>query len=63
MYNLPKSQRSLCAQIRCGILPFHIETGRYRGVAEDDRICEYCVLNEVENEIHFILYCPLYHDL
>ena len=27
LYNLPKSQRSLCAQLRCGILPLHIETG------------------------------------
>ena len=63
LYNLPKSQRSLCAQIRCGILPLHIETGRYRGLTEEDRLCEYCELGEVEDEIHFILFCPLYHDL
>ena len=29
--NIPKSQRSLLAQFRCGILPVRIETGRYRG--------------------------------
>lgn len=33
--------------------------GRYRGVIKDERICEYCELNEVDNETHFILYCPL----
>lgn len=62
-FNLPKSQRSLCAQLRCGILPLSIETGRYRGSPEEDRICEYCDLHEVENEFHFVLYCPFYHDL
>ena len=38
-------------------------TGRYRGLGEEDRMCEYCDLGEVENEIHFISFCPLYHDL
>ncbi len=50
-------------QLRCGILPLHAETGRYRGVPEDEGICEYCELNEVENEICFILYCPSYQNM
>lgn len=45
--------------LSCGILPLHIETRRYRGVIEDEKICEYCELYEVGNEINFILY----HDL
>ncbi len=57
---MPSSQRSLCAQLRSGIIPLHIETGRHRGVTKEEKNCEYCELNEVENEIHF---CPLYHDL
>ncbi len=32
-------QRSLIAQLRLGILPIHIETGRFRGTQLDDRIC------------------------
>ena len=60
LFNLPKKKRSLCAQIRGGILPLHIETGRYVGLDEADRICQMCELNEIENEYHFVLYCPLY---
>ncbi len=37
------------AQLRCGILPLHIESGRYRGVTEEERICE----------IHGFVYCVL----
>ena len=62
-YYLPKKKRSLCAQIRSGILPLHIETGRWAGIDEEDRICSFCVLDEIENEIHFILHCPYYYDL
>ena len=60
---LSKRQRSLCAQLRSGILPLHLETGRYRGVIEEERICTYCDLNDIENEFHFMFYCPLYHEL
>ena len=53
-YNLPKSQQSPCAQLRCGILLPRVETGRYRGLSEEERICNHCELNEVEDEINFI---------
>ena len=63
VYDLSKSQRSLCSQFRLGILPLHVETGRFIGTELDQRLCSYCELGEVEDEIHFLLYCPLYHDL
>lgn len=47
-------------QIRGGILPLHIQTGRYVGLDEQARICQMCDLNEIENEYHFVLYCPSY---
>ncbi len=56
-------QRSLCAQLHSGILPLHLETGRYRGVIEEERICTYCDINKIENEFRFVVYCPLYHAL
>ena len=59
---LSRQQRSLCAQLRFGILPLHLETGRYRGVPEEERVCVYCSM-DIENEFHFLFYCPLYHDL
>ena len=61
--NLKRRQRSLCAQLRFGILPLAIEVGRFRGTPEELRLCEFCDLNVVEDEVHFLLYCPLYEDL
>ena len=60
--NLSKYERSLFCQLRCGVLPLAIETGRYRGLPENERICLLCENNTVENEIHFICNCPLYVD-
>ena len=51
------------AQLRTGILPLNLEVGRFKNILEDERLCELCELNEVENESHFLLYCPLYDEL
>ena len=40
-----------------GTLPIKIETGRYRSISEDQRICDNCNLNEIENEKHFVYHC------
>ncbi len=37
-YCMSRQQRSLIAQLRLGILPIHIETGRFRGTHLDERI-------------------------
>ena len=47
---------------RCGVLPFRLETGRYKGEPVEDRICSVCDLNVVETEKHFLLQCPYYND-
>ena len=60
--NIPKYKRSLFAQLRAGILPLNIETFRFRNIALENRICEVCNLNEIEDEIHFLCVCPLYND-
>ncbi len=60
---LSRNQRSLVAQLRTGILPLAIETGRFNNILEDNRLCEMCDLNDVESESHFLLYCTLYDDL
>ena len=33
------------------------------GTSEENRLCNFCELNGIENEIHFTLYCLFYHDL
>ncbi|KAJ0067607.1 hypothetical protein NL108_008777 [Boleophthalmus pectinirostris] len=61
--NLSRGQRSVCAQLRCGTLPLASETGRFHSVPEEERTCAPCDLKDIENEMHFLFYCPLYHDL
>lgn len=59
-YNLTISQRSLMAQLRFGILPLHVETGRFRNTKLEERICSLCQLNEIEDECHFLFRCSCY---
>ena len=61
--NVPKHKRSLFAQLRAGILPLHIETGRFVDTKLNDRICRICGNGEIEDEIHFITSCSAYSDL
>ncbi len=58
--NLPKFQRSLISQLRLGILPIRIETGRFSGLNEADRSCQVCDERHVENEAHFMFHCNFY---
>ena len=59
---LGKQQRSALARFRCGTAAIHIETGRYEGLPENERICPVCE-NVVEDEYHVLYRCPLYTDL
>ncbi len=60
---MSRQQRSLIAQLRLGILPIYIEIGRFRGTQLDDRICQLCDTQKVEDEIRFVWKCNLYNDL
>ena len=68
---LSRSQRSLLAQLRTGILPLRIETGRYQNILDkntvkfrkmksNERLCTLCKENYVEDEIHFVCVCKIY---
>ena len=59
--NITRSQRSLLAQFRMGILPLNIETGRYFRKVLNDRLCLLCDHNATEDEHHFLLSCPFYN--
>ena len=70
---LPKHVRSIFAQFRLGILPLHIETGRfvniydeqtksYRKMKPEERTCKICDSGEVEDEIHFLFVCNKYTE-
>ena len=47
--NISRQRRSLLAQIRLGILPIKIETGRFRSLPVEQRLCELCEMHKVEN--------------
>ena len=63
LYNLTPSQRSLTAQFRAGILPLNIETGRFRNIKLEERLCTLCNQNAVESELHFLFDCSCYAHL
>ena len=55
-----RSCRSFLAQLRCGILPLKIETGRYQNIPTEFRLCEFCNQNACETEPHFLFHCSFY---
>ena len=68
---LTRQQRSILAQIRSGILPLRIETGRFQNTKDstskkmrklkpEERTCLICKTDNVEDEMHFIFECEVY---
>ena len=53
-------QRRFMAKLRLGILPLRMESGRYERpkLVSNQRLCQQCMLGEVEDEEHFMLVCP-----
>ena len=58
--NIFSRKRSLLSQCRIGILPIHVETGLFRNLPVDSRVCEICRNGEVEDEKRFICECDVY---
>ena len=61
--NLTRSQRSFLAQLRSGVLPLRVETGRFQNEQLENRLCVFCESMSIEDEYHFLLHCDLYDDL
>ena len=61
--HLPKSRRSLIAQLRLSILPIRIETGRFVCEKQEERLCKLCDGTNVEDENHVLLECPCYETI
>ena len=59
---LNKKHRSAICKFRCGVAPIRLETGRFEGLDEKDRLCTVCG-DAIENEVHVIAVCPMYGDL
>ena len=42
-----RNKRSILAQLRIGILPIMIDTGRYSNITPEHRLCNYCSLDKI----------------
>ena len=69
-----RSHTSLLDQLRSGILPPRLETGRLKNIRDEntghfrklkveERVCTLCNLNWIEDEIHFVFVCPKYTQI
>ena len=58
---IPFEQRKNITKLRTSSHRLEIECGRYKSIPRQERICRKCVLNEVEDEVHFLFNCPFYH--
>ena len=46
--------------LRGGTNKLRIETGRRVGESKEERVCNVCLCEEVEDEKHFLLGCRMY---
>jgi hypothetical protein len=58
---LPIKYRRAMSQIRCGVAPIAVELGRYCNTPYENRKCYEC--ENVENEYHLLMECPMYDDI
>jgi len=58
-------QKRNLAKFRLGDHKLRIETGRHNRprLLPEQRICRACSMNKVEDEIHFLIECPIYANL
>ena len=54
--------RRLLSRFRMGVKLSAFLTHKYRFVNDKETVCPMCTEHE-ENDIHFLLHCPVYHDL
>ena len=55
-------QRKHLTRLRISAHRLHIEQGRYRGIPRQNRICNRCTSNEIDDEVHFLFSCTSSQD-
>ena len=58
--DLPFRDRQIISKIVCVNHKLRIETGRHQNIPRDERICQLCTQNKIEDEEHFIAECPAF---
>ena len=56
------NQRSAMSRFRCGVAPITLEIGRFFNIPANERFSNFCS-DQVEDESHVILLCPLYNKI
>ena len=52
--------RNALSKLRLSSFKLAIVTGKWFKTKKEERICQFCDLNEVEDETHFLLHCQNY---
>ena len=58
---IPKKYVKYLTMFRLSSLSLAVETGRYQGILNVNRVCKFCK-DDIEDEFHFILKCPTYQN-
>ena len=56
-------QQKLISKFRISDHSLEIETGRYKKVPREQRICQFCDNNNIDDEVHFFFTCELNKQL
>ncbi len=62
LINIDRYEKSLLSQLRYGILPLRVETGRFIGEKRNDRTCTLCNTFNIEDQMHFLFHCNFYNS-
>ena len=61
--NIDQKYKLAFTRFRTSSHSLFIENGRYENKPREQRICQLCNMNKIENEFHFLLVCPKYREL
>ena len=62
---LPFDLKNMLVKMRVSAHSLRIQTGRYGAnrIPRNERVCVYCSLNDIDDELHFICKCPIFDDV
>ena len=62
-FNIPLKYRIALSKLRCSVHKLNVETGRHSDIAYEQRLCILCNMREIEDELHFVMKCPVYDQI
>ena len=61
-YLIKGMNANIFSQLRSGSMKLNVEIGRYANIPREERVCRCCLMNVIEDEVHFTLVCPTYRQ-